>query len=449
MASIASSTKGHRRILFYGADKTRRTIHLGKCSMSDATKIKLRVESLLNSKILGNDPKAEDATWLMNEGKYVREKLAVVGLCESVAIEDSKTLKAHLEEYYDRRKTSVKPGTLAVWRQVMANLNDVMPKGIKLHEVTAGHAKQFLEGLRTRKMATSTIHKRIDFCKQFFEDAADWELIPKNPFAKVQSPDSSSTTNVEVSLATIKKVIEVCDPTWRIIVALSRFGGLRTPSETLSLKWSNIDWGKSIMHLPEPKLEHHEGRGVRECPIFEELMPYLQEAWDLAEEGAEYVVDKPIYRAAANTGDGWKNSNLRTQFLKKLKKAGVVPWARLFHSMRASRQTELEQQHPLHVVCKWLGNSPSIAQKSYLLVTDADVAKAIGRGTNPTRAGQKSSHGDTKTTPQTPATDTQTSDTNQEKDWLEVVLCGNSHVNPAVDQGRMAVSTAALPVSHR
>ena len=35
------------------------------------------------------------------------------------------------------------------------------------------------------------------------------------------------------------------------------------------------------MHLPEPKVEHHEGRGVRESPIFKELMPYLQEAWDL------------------------------------------------------------------------------------------------------------------------------------------------------------------------
>jgi hypothetical protein len=103
--------------------------------------------------------------------------------------------------------------------------------------------------------------------------------------------------------------------------------------------------------------------------------------------------------------------------------------------MRASRQTELEQKHPLHVVCKWLGNSPSIAQKSYLLVTDADVAKAIGRGTNPTRAGRKSSHGGTKTTLQTTAIDTQTARTDQAKDTLEVVLCGNSQGIQAEDKG--------------
>lgn len=130
------------------------------------------------------------------------------------------------------------------------------------------------------------------------------------------------------------------------------------------------------MSVPEPKVEHHAGRGIRSCPIFPELRPFLEKAWDLAPEGAEFVIDKPAYRAAADTGEGWKNSNLRTQFLKKLAKAGIVPWGRLFQSMRASRQTELERQFPLHVVCSWLGNTEAIARKNYLLVTDSDFEKA-------------------------------------------------------------------------
>ena len=56
----------------------------------------------------------------------------------------------------------------------------------------------------------------------------------------------------------------------------------------------------------------------------------------------------------------------------------VSGWPRLFHSMRASRQTELQRAFPLHVVCSWLGNSPRIAQQSYLLVTEDDFAKAAG-----------------------------------------------------------------------
>ena len=98
---------------------------------------------------------------------------------------------------------------------------------------------------------------------------------------------------------------------------------------------------------------------------------------------SEYVVAAPQYRAAANTAMGWKNSNLRTEMTRLLRRAGVSGLPRLFHSVtlqegRASRQTELQREFPLHVVCSWLGNSPRIAQQSYLLVTEDDFAKAAG-----------------------------------------------------------------------
>jgi hypothetical protein len=44
--------------------------------------------------------------------------------------------------------------------------------------------------------------------------------------------------------------------------------------------------------------------------------------------------------------------------------------------MHASRQTELQREFPLHVVCSCIGNSPRIAQQSYLRVTEDDFAKA-------------------------------------------------------------------------
>ena len=48
--------------------------------------------------------------------------------------------------------------------------------------------------------------------------------------------------------------------------------------------------------------------------------------------------------------------------------------------MRASRQTELQRSQPIHVVCSWLGNSPRVAQRSYLLTTNSDFEKAIQGG---------------------------------------------------------------------
>ena len=64
------------------------------------------------------------------------------------------------------------------------------------------------------------------------------------------------------------------------------------------------------------------------------------------------------------------------------------PWPKLFHNLRATRQTELTYEHPQHVVCRWLGNSPLIAQRHYLQVTDEDFARAAGIDQTATETGK-------------------------------------------------------------
>jgi hypothetical protein len=88
--------------------------------------------------------------------------------------------------------------------------------------------------------------------------------------------------------------------------------------------------------------------------------PTLDEAFEIFADKSEYVVAAPQYRAAANTAMGWNNSNLPTEMTRLLRRAGVSGWPRLFHSMRASRQTELQREFPLHVVC-------SLSPSAYLL----------------------------------------------------------------------------------
>ena len=43
----------------------------------------------------------------------------------------------------------------------------------------------------------------------------------------------------------------------------------------------------------------------------------------------------------------------------------------MFQNLRASRQTELANEYPSHVVTAWLGNTEKVASKHYLQVTDA------------------------------------------------------------------------------
>ena len=60
--------------------------------------------------------------------------------------------------------------------------------------------------------------------------------------------------------------------------------------------------------------------------------------------------------------------------------------------MRASRQTELARAFPLHVVTKWLGNTPQIALKHDLQVTNQDFARAWARSLS-TGAAQRAAKG--------------------------------------------------------
>ena len=53
-------------------------------------------------------------------------------------------------------------------------------------------------------------------------------------------------------------------------------------------------------------------------------------------------------------------------FLKIIRRAGLAPWSRPFHNIRASPETELGERFPIHVLTAWPGNTPEIAGKHYL-----------------------------------------------------------------------------------
>jgi hypothetical protein len=74
--------------------------------------------------------------------------------------------------------------------------------------------------------------------------------------------------------------------------------------------------------------------------------------------------------------EGKPSKNLGKTFKKIIARAGVDVWVKPFQNLRASRQTELEQDFATYIVCKWMGNTPSVANKHYLTVTDDHFQRA-------------------------------------------------------------------------
>ncbi len=306
-------------------------------------------------------------------------KLAAAGLIDSRKDESSPTLGEHLKNYFSKR-TDVKKSTKINWRQSERNMLSFFGADCTLASITPGDAKDFERWLGTSAarenvyaeaeggLAENTRRKRISNAKQLFQYAVDHELISRNPFKGLKSSvGGNRSRDYFLSREDSQKIIDACpNGQWRLIFALSRFGGLRCPSEHLALKWTDVDWDRSRILVHSPKTEHHEGKAERWLPMFPELRPHLEHAWEQAQEGAEHVITH--YRDASQ--------NLRTQFQRIIKRAGLTPWPKLFQNLRASRATELAADHPAHVAAAWLGHSTLVANKHYWQVTDDDFEKA-------------------------------------------------------------------------
>jgi len=154
----------------------------------------------------------------------------------------------------------------------------------------------------------------------------------------------------------------------RLVFALARYGGLRSPSEVQALKWSDIHWDTKRFTVHASKTEHHLDAGIRVVPIFDELCPHLLDAFGAAEDGAVYC----CRQYGKNAGQIY-----RKYIMAAIAKAGIKPWPKLFQNLRSTRETELAEKFPIHVVCDWIGNSPRVAAKHYLQVTEDHYAKAV------------------------------------------------------------------------
>jgi integrase len=373
MASISDDPNGRRRILFVAPDGSRKTIRLGKCDRKTAEAINRHVEALLSAKIGGQPIPRDTASWLSGIGDSLKAKLAGVGLVDA---EKKITLQEFLADWLKNKEAAgFKRASLRAWGQTVEELTKLF--GTKtLLLISHADGEAYRVAMQARGLRMTTMHKRLGHGRQMLEDAVRLGHIPVNPWKHVrQRQGDPSERRAYISIADAQRVIEYCPNVWwKLMVALARFGGLRMPSETFSLTWADVDWERNRLSVPSPKTEH-TGKTHRVIPLFALLRPHLEAAFDQTPEGTVFIIPEK-YRARAQGPDEWGGANFRTTFTKIIRKAGVEPWPRLWHSLRASCESDLAQSFPLAVVTKWLGNTPSVALRHYVDPTEAAFTQA-------------------------------------------------------------------------
>lgn len=357
-----SGQRASYRIQYYDQSHKRRSIRMPSgTTRREAEQVDLWVKRLASAAKTGEPIDDQTRSWLTTVGPDITERLVRHNL---IAPRKRSPIDSFIAGYIAGR-SDARPNTIRNWNNSRAKLVDFFGEKRDLRTITVGDADNWRQSLVDKGLSSSTISKAVKHAKQFLKQAVRQGYCEENPFADlVAGGERNEERKSYVPDEVILKVMEECpNAEWRLIIALCRFGGLRCPSEVLSLRWRDIDWANNRFTVTATKT-----KSSRVPPIFPRLHPYLQEGYEAAPTGAEFVITR--YR-----GQG---VNLRTQFERMIRRAGFAPWPRLFHNLRASCQNQLEEDgNRTYAVCQWLGNSESVAKDHYRKVTDADYDRAL------------------------------------------------------------------------
>lgn len=379
MASISRLSGGRRMIQFFDPDGNRKTVYLGKMSQRQAAAVKVRVEALATAAITRHGVDDDTARWVAELDQRMNEKLAAAGLIPKRAV----VMLGEFLDNYMAMRADVKESTATIFGHTKRCLLEYFGADKPLREINCGDAEAWRIWLGTdQKLADNTIRRRCGLARQFFRHAVQRKLAPENPFGGLRDVGVRGNKAREffVTEEMAQAVLAGCpDTEWKLLFALARYGGLRTPSESLALRWGDIDRERDMIRVTSVKTAHHSGHGERWIPIFAELRPFIQAAYDDAAEGAEYVI----------TRSRDPKVNLRKRLTDIIRKAGLTPWPKLWQNLRATRETELADRFPIQAVCEWIGNSQAVAKSHYLQVTAEHVRQAV---TGPIEALQNAQH---------------------------------------------------------
>lgn len=367
MASVRYDDTNGRRgwRLQTRVNKRPRSMWLGDLSKRAAEACKRHVEELVRANAANVQPSADATRWVAAIDDRIRSTLAGWGLVEpanpKLNTEAGRFLKAYLEAYVASR-TDVAEATRRKYRNTGRLLVKFMGSNKRLHAITAADAIRFYRWLKSViGHADSTRAKHIKRARTMFSELVQDQMLAENPFVAVKAKNEvNRSRDFFISRSCAAKVLDACpDHDWRLIFALARYGGLRR-SEIVVITWGDVLWDVGKLRIDSPKT------GLRFCPIFPELRSVLDDAFEAASARTKFLTR---YR---------QRSNLGTHMNRIISRAGVDPWPKTFVNLRATRRTELEKQHPHHVVNSWLGHGSEVANRHYLQITDEDWAAAIG-----------------------------------------------------------------------
>ena len=405
MSSLSTTSDGVLRIQYFNAARQRKSIRLGPAEKFTPERAQRWREFIDELNEAAGDERLWSpplARWVKKIGPALYAKLAEADLVpQRKRVGDAGQLGPFLDSYIDGRD-DIKPSRRYKLTDARNKLVDCFGARRRLASVLPRDAKSFRSWLgtprpvvsrktgkpvvdlatgepRLKALQENSIRGILRMAKQFFNAAVEQRIIFESPFAGIKKTGDLANRDRDefVSQAITEKVVAACpDNQWKLVTVLCRYGGLRCPSEVFALRWGDVNWERNRINVRSPKTEHHDGKASRLLPLFAEVPPYLQAVYnELPEEKFQRLSAEPIVTVCRRRAG---RANLRTQFQRIIKRAGVKPWPKPFVNLRTTRATKLRESYPDHVVNEWLGHTQKVAAKHYLQIREEHFDKASG-----------------------------------------------------------------------
>lgn len=374
MATAFKNSNGEYQLQFKGSDGRRKTLWLGKVHANFAEEFRLRVEGLLSALHSGRAIDKVTQSWLDCIDAKSRKRLEAKGLLDSGTIATISQLCDYVIE-----RAEVSERTLAKYQDAKANLVSYFGASRCIFQITPGDADEFVAWLKKfgkrptpGPLSQFTVSKRVEQVKLYFNAAVRKRWLAESPFDGITVPAiAASDRKAFISSETVAKVMSAADPELRLIIAMARYLGLRTPSETWPLKWEWVNWEEGTIAILDSKRQRHgETKKWRFPPIFPEIQELLWNHFNSASTDPVYIFNRKWTEVT--------DTALRNRLERLCVRANVQSWVKPWQNLRSTRETELvDQGFPLHVVCAWIGNNPKVAHQHYLQVTKEHTSRAL------------------------------------------------------------------------
>lgn len=209
------------------------------------------------------------------------------------------------------------------------------------------------KGHRYKKdIAPATINRELTIMKHMYTMAVkEWEWCRDNPVKRVRMEKEGPSRDRWLTYEEEKRLLDAC-PAWlKEIVTFALNTGMRQ-GEILGLRWKDVNLISGIVILDMTK------NGDRRS------IPLNRIAWDMLKQKSRVRYLASDYVFTNDAGKRMDGGNLRTDYMKALKKAKIEAFT--FHDLRHTFATRLVHRGiDLYKVQKLLGHRDNKTTQRY------------------------------------------------------------------------------------